>query len=121
MSLVIYNTLTRKKEEFIPLKEGHVGMYVCGPTVYGLPHLGHAKSYITFDVVYRYLTYLGYKVKYVQNITDVGHLLGDGDEGIDKIENQAKKEQIDPTEIAYKYERIYFDNMRELNVLPPPL
>ncbi len=121
MSLVVYNTITRKKEEFKSLQEGKVNMYVCGPTVYGLPHLGHAKSYITFDVIYRYLCYLGYKVKYVQNITDVGHLVGDGDSGEDKIEKQAKKEEIDPVEIAYKYETIYFDMMEKLNVLKPSI
>lgn len=121
MNLVVYNTITREKEEFKSLHEGHVGMYVCGPTVYGYPHLGHAKSYVCFDVIYRYLCYLGYKVKYVQNITDVGHLVGDIDSGEDKIERQAKLEQIDPVEIAYKYESIYFDTMRELNVLKPTI
>ncbi len=121
MSLVVYNTITRKKEEFKSIKEGYVGMYVCGPTVYGYPHLGHAKSYVSFDVIYRYLRYLGYKVKYVQNITDVGHLVGDAESGEDKIEKVAKIESIDPQEIAYKYETIYFDAMRELNVLPPSI
>ena len=81
MSLVVYNTITRRKEEFKSIHEGLVGMYVCGPTVYGYPHLGHAKSYVSFDVIYRYLMHLGYKVKYVQNITDVGHLVGDAESG----------------------------------------
>ena len=121
MSLVVYNTLSRKKEEFVPLVEGHVGMYVCGPTVYGYPHLGHAKSYISFDVIYRYLMYLGYKVKYVQNITDVGHLVKDAETGEDKIERIAKLEQIDPVEIAYKYENAYFEAMAKLNVLKPSI
>lgn len=121
MSLVVYNTITRQKEIFKSLNEGYVGMYVCGPTVYGYPHLGHAKSYICFDVIYRYLCYLGYKVKYVQNITDVGHLVGDADDGDDKITRQAKIEQIDPVEIAYKYECIYFDAMEKLNVLKPSI
>lgn len=121
MSLVVYNTINRKKEEFVSIHEGKVGMYVCGPTVYGYPHLGHAKSYVIFDVIYRYLCYLGYKVKYIQNITDVGHLVGDAETGEDKIQKQAKLEQIDPVEIAYKYETIYFDNMRELNVLKPSI
>ncbi len=121
MSLVVYNTITRQKEVFKSLHEGKVGMYVCGPTVYGYPHLGHAKSYVSFDIIYRYLCYLGYKVKYVQNITDVGHLVGDTDEGDDKIERQANLEQIDPVEIAYKYENIYFDAMKELNVLKPSI
>lgn len=121
MTLVVYNTISRKKEEFKPINEGHVGMYVCGPTVYGYPHLGHAKSYVCFDVIYRYLMALGYKVKYVQNITDVGHLVGDGDSGEDKIERIAKLDELDPVEIAYKYESIYFDNMRDLNVLRPSI
>lgn len=119
--LKIYNTFTRKKEEFKPIYEGRVGMYVCGPTVYGMPHVGHAKSYVNFDVVFRYLKHLGYKVKYVQNITDVGHLVGDGDEGEDKIARQAKKEQLDAYEIAYKYECEYFKNMDLLNVLRPSI
>jgi len=121
MSLVVYNTITRTKEEFKSLHEGYVGMYVCGPTVYGYPHLGHAKSYVSFDIIYRYLCYLGYKVKYVQNITDVGHLVGDAESGEDKIEKQAKQESIDPVEIAYKYETIYFETMKELNVLKPSI
>lgn len=119
--LKVYNTKTRRKEEFIPLVQGHVGMYVCGPTVYGPPHLGHAKSYINFDIVHRYLKFLGYKVKYVQNITDVGHLVGDGDEGEDKIAKQAKLEQLDPYQIAYKYECEYFDAMDKLNILRPSI
>lgn len=121
MSLKVYNTLTRSKEDFVPLHGNNVGMYVCGPTVYGNPHLGHAKSYISFDVIYRYLKYKGYKVKYVQNITDVGHLVKDADEGESKIERQAKIEQLDPYEIAYKYELSYFEDMEKLNVLKPDI
>lgn len=121
MSLVVYNTISRKKEEFKSINKGYVGMYVCGPTVYGYPHLGHAKSYVSFDIIYRYLLSKGYKVKYVQNITDVGHLVGDAESGEDKIERIAKLEQIDPVEIAYKFESIYFDNMRSLNVLRPSI
>lgn len=117
----IYSTLTRKKEEFKPLKEGQLGIYVCGPTVYGPPHLGHAKSYINFDTVIRYFQFLGYKVKYVQNITDVGHLVGDGDDGEDKILKQAKKENLDAYEIAYKYEVEFFKSMDALNVLRPSI
>ena len=117
----IYNTFTRQKEQFIPITEGFVGMYVCGPTVYGMPHLGHAKSYINFDIVHRYFKYLGYRVKYVQNITDVGHLVGDGDDGEDKILRQACVEKLDPYEIAYKYEVAYFDCMDKLNVLRPSI
>ena len=117
----LYNTFTRKKEEFKPIVDGRVGMYVCGPTVYGMPHLGHAKSYINFDTIYRYFTFLGYKVKYVQNITDVGHLVGDGDSGEDKISKQAKIEKLDAYEIAYKYEVEYFKNMDKLGVLRPSI
>jgi len=121
MGLKIYNSFTKQKEEFKPINEGRVNMYVCGPTVYGPPHLGHARSYTNFDVVYRYLKYLGYKVKYVQNITDVGHLVGDGDEGEDKIAKQARKENVDAYEIAYKYETMYFEYMEKLNVLKPSI
>jgi len=111
MSLQIYNTLTRKKEVFEPLVEGRVSLYVCGPTVYGHSHLGHAKSYVSFDVVARWLRQLGYQVKYVQNITDVGHLTDDADEGDDKIIAQAKRERIDPMEVAQFYARSFFDDM----------
>ena len=91
----IYNTLTRKKEQFIPLHEPHVGMYVCGPTVYGDAHLGHARPAITFDLLFRYLTHIGYKVRYVRNITDVGHLEHDADDGEDKIAKKARLEQLE--------------------------
>lgn len=121
MGLKIYNSFTKQKEDFKSIVPGRVGMYVCGPTVYGPPHVGHARSYTNFDTVFRYLQYLGYKVKYVQNITDVGHLVGDGDDGEDKILKQAKKEQVDPYEIAYKYETMYFDAMAKLNILKPSI
>jgi len=121
MGLKIYNSFTKQKEDFKPIQAGKVGMYVCGPTVYGPPHLGHARSYTNFDVIYRYLQFLGYKVKYIQNITDVGHLVGDGDEGEDKILKQAKKEKVDPYEIAYRYETMYFDAMEKLNILRPSI
>lgn len=121
MGLKIYNSFTKQKEEFKPIVPDRVGMYVCGPTVYGPPHVGHARSYTNFDTVFRYLQYLGFKVKYVQNITDVGHLVGDGDDGEDKILKQAKKEQVDPYEIAYKYETMYFDAMAKLNILKPSI
>lgn len=98
--LNLYNTLTRKREEFEPLHAPFVGMYVCGPTVYGEPHLGHARSAVTFDVLYRYLKYQGYKVRYVRNITDVGHLENDADEGEDKIQKRAKLEHLEPMEIG---------------------
>lgn len=121
MALKIYNSITRQKDEFKPLNPPYVGMYVCGPTVYGHPHLGHARSYITFDIIFRYLQYLGYKVRYVQNITDVGHLVGDIDEGEDKIQKQAKVEKMEPMEIAYKYEISYFEDMDCLNILRPSI
>ena len=121
MGLKIYNTLTRNKDDFKPINEGNVGMYVCGPTVYGPPHVGHARSYIVFDLLYRYFLYNGYKVKYVQNITDVGHLVGDADEGDDKIQKKAILEKLDPVAVAYKYENMYFDCMAKLNVLKPTI
>lgn len=121
MGLKIYNTLTRNKDDFKPIHEGNVGMYVCGPTVYGPPHVGHARSYIIFDLLYRYFLYNGYKVKYVQNITDVGHLVGDADEGDDKIQKKAILEKLDPVAVAYKYENMYFDCMAKLNVLKPTI
>jgi cysteinyl-tRNA synthetase len=119
MPLQVYNSLSREKEDFIPVNPPYVGMYVCGPTVYGHSHLGHARSYITFDVIYRYLLFSGYKVRYVQNITDVGHLVGDRDQGEDKILKQAKLEKLEPVEIAYKYETSYFEDMDKLNILRP--
>lgn len=119
--LIIYNTLHRRKEEFEPLHEGFVGIYVCGPTVYGEPHLGHAKSYIAFDIVVRYLRYLGYKVRYVQNITDVGHLTDDADQGEDKLEKQARTERLEPMEIAEKYTWAYFRDMDALGVKRPDI
>lgn len=119
--LHIYNTLSRKKEKFEPLQEGFVGIYVCGPTVYGDPHLGHAKSYVSFDLVVRYLRYLGYKVRYVQNITDVGHLTDDADQGEDKLEKQAQIEKLEPMEVAEKYTYNYFRDMDRLGVLRPDI
>lgn len=119
--LFVYNTLSRKKEKFEPLHPGRVGLYVCGPTVYGYPHLGHAKSYVSFDLIYRWLLHLGYKVRYVQNITDVGHLTDDADEGEDKITRQSRLEQMEPMEIVEHYMRAYFRDMDELNVLRPDI
>lgn len=119
--LYLYNTLTRKKEQFIPLHAPHVGLYVCGPTVYGDPHLGHARPAITFDVLFRYLQHLGYKVRYVRNITDVGHLESDGDEGEDKIAKKARLEELEPMEVAHYYTVRYHDAMRALGVLPPSI
>ena len=120
-SLIIYNTLTRQKELFKPLHAPNVGMYVCGPTVYGDPHLGHARPAITFDILFRYLKHLGYKVRYVRNITDVGHLEHDADEGDDKIEKKARLEQLEPMEIAQYYTNRYHAAMEALNVLPPSI
>jgi cysteinyl-tRNA synthetase len=121
MPLQIYNTLTRKKELFTPITEGRVGMYVCGPTVYGLSHLGHAKSYVSFDVVVRYLRHCGYNVLYVQNITDVGHLTDDADEGEDKIQKQSRKDKVHPMQVVETYTREYFTDMDALNVLRPDI
>lgn len=120
-NLIIYNTLTRHKELFKPLHAPNVGMYVCGPTVYGDPHLGHARPAITFDILFRYLKHLGYKVRYVRNITDVGHLEHDADEGDDKIEKKARLEQLEPMEIAQYYTNRYHEAMEALNVLPPSI
>ena len=117
MALQIHNTLTRRKEEFKPLHEGRVGMYVCGPTVYGHSHIGHAKSYVSFDIIVRYLRHVGYKVLYVQNITDVGHLTDDADEGEDKIEKQSRIDRVHPMQIAEMYTQSYFEDMDALGVL----
>jgi cysteinyl-tRNA synthetase len=120
-NLFVYNTLTRTKEEFKPLSPPHVGMYVCGPTVYSDAHLGNARTYISFDLIFRYLTLLGYKVRYVRNITDAGHLEGDADEGEDKISKKAKLAQLEPMEIVQKYTIGFRDVMRILNTLPPSI
>ena len=119
--LTIYNTLTRRKEIFKPLHAPHVGMYVCGPTVYGDPHLGHARPAITFDILFRYLKHLGYKVRYVRNITDVGHLEHDADEGEDKIAKKARLEQLEPMEVAQYYANRYHEAMDALGVLRPSI
>src|ERR1700748_3952220 len=120
--LSVYNTLTRQKEEFIPLNAPHVGMYVCGPTVYSDVHLGNCRTYISFDLMFRYLTHLGYKVRYVRNITDAGHLEGDaGDQGEDKISKKAKLSQLEPMEIVQKYTIGFHEVMQILNVWPPSI
>lgn len=119
--LFIYNTLKRNKVPFIPLNAPHVGMYVCGPTVYGDGHLGHARPAITFDILFRYLTHLGYKVRYVRNITDVGHLEHDADEGEDKIAKKARLERLEPMEVVQHYLNRYHKAMEALNVLPPSI
>ncbi len=119
--LVVYNTLSRKKEEFEPLNPPFVGMYVCGPTVYGDAHLGHARAALTFDTVFRFLQFLGYKVRYVRNITDVGHLENDSDAGEDKIAKKARLEQLEPMEVAQYYTKRYLDAMDAMNVLRPSI
>jgi cysteinyl-tRNA synthetase len=120
-NLQIYNTLSRKKEIFEPASPPFVGLYACGPTVYGDAHLGHARQAITFDLLYRVLSHLGYKVRYVRNITDVGHLENDADEGEDKIGKKARLEQLEPMEVVQHYMNAYHRNMRELGVLPPSI
>lgn len=119
--LHIYNTLTRQKEQFIPLHEPHVGLYVCGPTVYGDAHLGHARPAINFDVLFRFLKYSGYRVRYVRNITDVGHLENDADEGEDKIAKKARLEALEPMEVVQYFTDRYHNNMDALNVLRPSI
>ena len=121
MEIFIYNSLSRKKEKFIPIHDGHVGLYVCGPTVYGPPHVGHARSYVNFDVIRRFFEYAGYNVKYVQNITDVGHLVENEATDDDKIIKQAAKENLDPYALAYKYETLYFEDMDKLNIKRPSI
>ncbi|MFK5856132.1 MAG: cysteine--tRNA ligase [Bacteroidota bacterium] len=120
-NLQIYNTLTRSKEKFEAIKPPHVGMYVCGPTVYGDAHLGHARPAITFDIVFRYLMHLDYKVRYVRNITDVGHLENDADEGEDKIGKKARLESLEPMEVVKYFTDRYHKNMDQLNVLHPSI
>ena len=119
--LYIQNSLSRKKELFEPYDPPRVGMYVCGPTVYGDPHLGHARPAVAFDLVFRWLTHLGYKVRYVRNITDVGHLEGDADAGDDKIGKKARLEKLEPMEIVQYYTNRYHDAMNRLNVIPPSI
>jgi cysteinyl-tRNA synthetase len=119
--LTIYNTLARKKEVFEPIIPGHVGMYVCGPTVSGESHLGHARPYITFDILYRYLQHLGYQVRYVRNITDAGHFEEEGREAEDKITKKAQLERLEPMELVQKYTNLYHDAMRAFNNLDPSI
>ena len=120
-NLKLYNTLSRKTEKFEPIHAGHVGMYVCGPTVYNNAHLGNARTFISFDVVFRYLQHLGYKVRYVRNITDAGHLESDADEGEDKISKKAKLEQLEPMEIVQRYTIDFHNVMDAFNALPPSI
>lgn len=120
-NLVLYNTLTRKKEQFQPIHNDLVGMYVCGPTVYSDVHLGNCRTFVSFDLIFRYLQHLGYKVRYVRNITDAGHLEGDNDEGDDKFAKKAKLEQLEPMEIVQKYTIGFHDVLRLLNTVPPSI
>lgn len=121
MALKIYNSLTRTKEEFKPITAGHVGMYVCGPTVSGESHLGHARPYVTFDVVYRYLIHLGYKVRYVRNITDAGHFEEEGREAVDKISTKAILEKLEPMELVQKYTNLFHWAMKQFNNIEPSI
>ncbi|RYZ95728.1 MAG: cysteine--tRNA ligase, partial [Sphingobacteriaceae bacterium] len=120
-NLFVYNTLTHKKEKFEPLAPPHVGMYVCGPTVYSDVHMGNSRTYISFDLIFRYLQHLGYKVRYVRNVTDAGHLEGDTDEGEDKITKKAKLAQVEPMEIVQKYTVGFREVMAIFNTLPPSI
>ena len=119
--LKVYNSYSRQKEEFVPGTPGHVGMYVCGPTVSGESHLGHARPYITFDVIYRYLLYLGYKVRYVRNITDAGHFEEEGREAEDKISKKAVLEKLEPMELVQKYTNLFHWAMEQFNTIPPTI
>src|SRR5215831_3324569 len=119
--LKVYNSYIRDKEEFVPLVPGYVGMYVCGPTVSGESHLGHARPYITFDVIYRYLMHLGYKVRYVRNITDAGHFEEEGREAEDKISTKAHIEKLEPMELVQKYTNLFHWAMAKFNTLQPSI
>ncbi|MFM1807706.1 MAG: hypothetical protein RLZZ242_431, partial [Bacteroidota bacterium] len=117
----VFNSLTRKKEAFTPLAEGYVGMYVCGPTVYSNVHLGNCRTFMSFDMIYRYLLHLGYKVRYVRNITDAGHLEHDEDEGEDKIAKKARLERIEPMEVVQKYTVDFHQTLEKFNLLSPSI
>jgi len=121
MPLKVYNSLTRQKEIFEPIVPNHVGMYVCGPTVSGESHLGHARPYITFDIIYRYFLYMGYKVRYVRNITDAGHFEEEGREAEDKISKKAVIEKLEPMELVQKYTNLFHWAMKEFNTLEPSI
>ena len=119
--LRVHNSLTGKKELFEPIKEGHIGMYVCGPTVYSYVHLGNCRTFMSFDMIFRYFKHLGYKVRYVRNITDAGHLENDADEGEDKIAKKAKLEQIEPMEVVQRYTVDFHNTLQKFNLLPPSI
>lgn len=120
-NIFVYNTLTDKKEKFEPIHPTHVGMYVCGPTVYNNVHLGNCRTFTSFDIIYRYLTFCGYKVRYVRNITDVGHLVDDADQGEDKIAKKAKLENLEPMEVVQRYTNDFHDVMKQLNNISPSI
>ena len=119
--LYIYNSLTGKKEKFKPINKKRVGMYVCGPTVYSNVHLGNVRTFMSFDIIYRYLLHLGYKVRYVRNITDAGHLENDSDNGEDRISKKARIEEIEPMEVVQKYTVDFHNTLNEFNLLPPSI
>ncbi|TAI49525.1 cysteine--tRNA ligase [Flagellimonas allohymeniacidonis] len=119
--LKVHNSLTGKKELFQPINEGHIGMYVCGPTVYSNVHLGNCRTFMSFDMIFRYFKHLGYKVRYVRNITDAGHLENDADEGEDKIAKKAKLEQIEPMEVVQRYTVDFHNTLQKFNLLPPSI
>ena len=119
--LYIYNSLSSKKEKFIPIEKNHVGMYVCGPTVYSNVHVGNVRTFMSFDMVYRYLLHLGYKVRYVRNITDAGHLENDADEGEDRIAKKAQLEKIEPMEVVQRYTVDFHNILKRFNFLPPSI
>jgi len=119
--LQVYNTLSAEKEEFSPINKDLVGMYVCGPTVYSDVHLGNCRTFISFDMIYRYLSHLGYKVRYVRNVTDAGHLENDADEGEDKISKKARLEQLEPMQIVQTYTTGFHDVLREFNTVTPTI
>lgn len=119
--ITLQNTLTKSKEKFEPIHDDHIGMYVCGPTVYSNVHLGNVRTFMSFDVIYRYLMYLGYKVRYVRNITDVGHLENDADEGEDKIAKKARLEELEPMEIVQQYTNDFHNVLTQFNLLPPSI
>ena len=117
----IYNSLTNKKEEFKPLTEGYIGMYVCGPTVYSNVHLGNVRTFMSFDLIFRYFKHLGYKVRYVRNITDAGHLENDADAGEDRIAKKARLEQIEPMEVVQQYTVDFHNVLQQFNLIPPSI
>lgn len=119
--LKIYNSITGSKEVFKPINEGHVGMYVCGPTVYSNVHLGNCRTFMSFDMIFRYLKHLGYKVRYVRNITDAGHLVDDAEDGEDKIAKKARLEKLEPMEVVQRYTLDFHNILEKFNFLPPSI